>query len=169
VIDVQLLKTVNGDSIAHLNIGEYRMVRGRKPDINTKFHIDFDWWAEGNRNFRVILHSHLCPECRALYPDYRQAKDIDWIDQETAEVRKVDGLWQCLRTHCSHRPDYISSTTPLTSAIFRVFLANENSPLSSKELYEIIGRKDPATLLRLLTGSEAYKGIRPVDSEGERE
>lgn len=141
------------------------MVRGRKSDINTKFHIDFNWWSNGNRNFRVVLHSHLCPECRALYEDYNQAKDVDWIDDETAEVRRVDGLWQALRTHCSRRPDYISSTTPLTSAIFRVFLSNDNQPLSAKELHEIIGRKDPETLLQLLTGSESYKGIRPVAAE----
>ena len=85
------------------------MVRGRKSDINTKFHIDFDWWTEGARNFRVVLHSHLCPECRAKYQDYREAKDIDWIDDDTAEVRRVDGLWQALKTHCGHQPDYISA------------------------------------------------------------
>ena len=140
------------------------MVRGRKPDINTKFHIDFQWWTEGDRNFRVVLHSHLCPECRTTFKDYHEAKDIDWIDAETAEVHRVDGLWQALRTHCSHQPDYISSSTPLTSAIFRVFLANENTPLSPKEIYEIIGRKDPEMILRLLTGSESYRGIRPVTS-----
>jgi hypothetical protein len=141
------------------------MVRGRKSDITTKFHIDFDWWIENARNFRVVLHSHLCPECRVKYQDYREAKDIDWIDDDTAEVRRVDGLWQALKTHCGHQPDYISASTPLTSAIFRVFLMNDNTPLSPKDLYEIIGRKDPDTLLRLLTGSEAYKGIRPVLAE----
>lgn len=138
------------------------MVKGRKPSLDTKFHIDFDWWNQNGRNFRVVLHSHLCPECRGTFQDYHQAKDIDWIDPDTAEVRRVDGLWQSLQTHCSHRPDFISSSTPLTSAIFRVFLANENTPLTPKELYEILGRKDPETILRVLSGPEPYKGIRPV-------
>ncbi len=141
------------------------MARQRKPTIDTKFHIDFDFWAQNRRNLRVVLHSHLCPECRQTYSNYHEAKDIDWIDPETAEVRRVDGLWQALQSHCSHQPDYISSSTPLTSAIFKVFLANENTPLSAKELYEILGRKDAQTILRLLTSPENYKGIRPVDSD----
>jgi hypothetical protein len=138
------------------------MTRRRKPTVETKFHIDFDHWARSNRNFRVILHSHLCPECRVTFDNYQDAKDIDWIDPETAQVRRVDGLWQALTSHCRHQPNYISSSTPLTSAIFRVFLANENEPLSPTEIYEIIGRKNPQTILRLLTSSENYKGIRPV-------
>jgi len=138
------------------------MVKGRKPTIDTKFHIDFDWWTKGDRNLRVVLHSQLCPECQKRFQDYHEAKDIDWIDPETAEVRRVDGLWQALRTHCRYRPDYIASSTSLTSTIFRVFLANENTPLSPKELYERLGRRDAETILRLLTGEEVYKGIRPV-------
>jgi hypothetical protein len=138
------------------------MARRRKPTVDTKFHIDFERWAESDRNFRIILHSHLCAECRVTYSNYQDAKDIDWIDPETADVRRVDGLWQALQSHCSHQPDYISSSTPLTSAIFRVFLANENRPLSPVEIYEILGRKDPQTILKLLTSSENYKGIRPI-------
>lgn len=139
------------------------MARRHKATIDTKFKIDFDLWKDKGRDFRVILHSHLCPECRKTYSNYQDAKDIDWIDINTAEVRRVDGLWQALRSHCSHQPDYISSSTPLTSAIFRVFLSNENTPLSPQEIYEILGRKDAPTILRLLTSSEQYKGIRPVD------
>ena len=140
------------------------MTKRRKPTIDTKFHIDFEQWTRSNRDFRVILHSYLCPECRDTFSNYQMAKDIDWIDPETAAVRRVDGLWQALTSHCKLQPDYISSSTPLSSAIFRVFLANENAPLSPTEIYEILGRKDPQTILRLLTSSENYKGIRPIPS-----
>ena len=47
----------------------------------------------------------------------------------------------------------------MTSAIFRVFLSNENTPLSPKEIYEILGRKDAQTILRILTSTEQYKGF----------
>jgi len=140
------------------------MRKRRKPTIDTKFHIDFEQWTKSNRNFRVILHSYLCPECQGTFSNYHKAQDIDWIDPETAAVRRVDGLWQALTSHCKLQPDYISSSTPLTSAIFRVFLANENAPLSPTEIYEILGRKDPQIILRLLTSSESYEGIRPVPS-----
>ena len=79
-----------------------------KPDINTKFHIDLEWWHKQGRDFRVHLQSHLCPKCQTIYTNHLEAEEIDWIDPETAEVTKVDGLWQCLRTHCSALPDYIT-------------------------------------------------------------
>jgi hypothetical protein len=136
------------------------MTRRRKPTIDTRFLIDFERWTESSRNFRVILHSHLCSECQGTFSNYKEAKDIDWIDPDTAAVRRVDGLWQALTSHCRLQSDYISSSTPLSSAIFRVFLANENAPLSPTEVYEILGRKNPDTILRLLSNSEDYRGIR---------
>lgn len=135
-----------------------------KPTLDTKFHIDFDWWAEKGRNFRVYLLSHLCPECRSRYQEYasyRDAELIDWVDADTAEVTQVDGLWHSLRTCCSLKPDYINELTPLTTAVFRTFLANGNQPLSSAELAERLHR--PAeTVLRTIGGSQIYDGIKPV-------
>ncbi|RLC72606.1 MAG: hypothetical protein DRI52_03275 [Chloroflexi bacterium] len=133
-----------------------------KPDVNTKFHIDFDWWEKQGRSLRVFLHSQLCPQCRTVYTTYRDTELIDWVDPETAEVHQVDGLWHALRTHCSQLPDYIDERTPLTSAIFRVFLANNNTPLSPVELHEIIGKRSPEIILRTIAGKQVYKGIKPV-------
>ncbi len=133
-----------------------------KPDVNTKFHIDFDWYERENRSLRVFLYSQLCPECQKTYTNYRDAELIDWVDPETAEVSQVDGLWHALRTHCSQLPDYIDGRMSLTAAIFRVFLANDNTPLSPIELSEIIGKRSPETILRTIAGKRVYKGIRPV-------
>jgi len=138
------------------------MVRWIKPDLETKFHIDFDWWEREGRDLRVYLQSHLCPDCKAIYTNHRGSKEVDWIDPDTAEVTQVDALWQSLRTHCSQRPDFITENTPLTDAVFRLFLANGNTPLSTIELREILGRYAPETILRTLGGRKIYKGIRPV-------
>lgn len=139
-----------------------------KPDIHTKFHIDFEWWRKQGRDFRVHLRSHLCPECQALYANL-ETGEIDWIDPETAEVTKVDGLWQCLRTHCSQRPDYITEKTALTTSIFRLFLANGNTPLSPVEMHRILGRQTPEMILRTLSGRQVYEGIKPIPIEEELE
>jgi hypothetical protein len=138
------------------------MVRWIKPDLETKFHIDFDWWEREGRDLRVYLQSHLCPECKVIYTNHRGSEEVDWIDPETAEVTRVDALWQSLRTHCRERPDFITESTPLTDAVFRVFLANGNVPLSAIELHEILGRRTPETILRTLGGRKIYKGIKPV-------
>ncbi len=138
------------------------MAKWIRPTVETKFHIDFDWWEDQGRNFRVHLSSHLCPECRPRYQDHVDAEMIDWVDADTAEVTRVDGLWHSLRVCCSLKPDYVSERTPLTTAVFRTFLANGNRPLSSLELQEVVGR--PAeTILRTIGGFRVYSGIKPLE------
>jgi len=137
------------------------MARYVKPTLDTKFHIDFDWWQQRGQNLRVYLYSHLCPECRAKYAD-SPPEEIDWVSPDTGEVRRVDILWHVIQSHCSQQPDYITEHTPLTAAIFRIFLANDNMPLTPTGLYQILGRKSPTLILRTIGGRQIYKGIRPV-------
>lgn len=134
-----------------------------KPSHKTKFHIDFDWWERESREFRVYLTSHLCPEHQAAFSGYSADDVIDAIDPETAEVRKEDGVQHILRVHCSQLPDFITSHTSLVDAVFRVFIANGNLPLSPEELADRIKRPGQAnTILRTLSGARVYKGLRPV-------
>jgi hypothetical protein len=133
-----------------------------KPRLDTKFHIDFDWWEQKGLNFRIHLLSHLCDDCRGAYSSHQQTELVDWIDPDTAEVTRVDGLWHSLRTCCSNKPGYISESTPLTTAVFRVFLANGNEPLSPEELHERLGFRTPQTILRAIGGLKVYNGIKPV-------
>jgi len=142
------------------------MVKWTKPTVDTKFHIDFDWWEEKGHNFRVHLFSNLCKECQERYRNYQEAELIDWIDPNTAEVSQVDGLWHALRTCCSQKPDYIDTTTPLTTAVFRTFLANGNEPLSAAELGACLHRS-PALILRTIGGLQIYNGVKPV-TDGSR-
>lgn len=137
------------------------MARWIKPTLGTKFHIDFDWWEENDRDLRVYLHQHLCQECRDIYTSHLGSETIDWVDPDTAEVQSVDGLWHALRQHCSLQPDYIAPETPLTTAVFRVFLANGNSPLTPVELGAKLG-KPAEVILRVLGQVRVYDGVKPV-------
>jgi hypothetical protein len=137
------------------------MVNWLKPTVDTKYHIDFDWWEEQGRNFRVQLLSQLCTECQSHYKDHREADMVDWIDAETAEVTQVDGLWHSLRMCCSLKPDYIDDRTPLTTAVFKIFLANGNQPLAASDLAAQL-HKPAGTILRTLGGFQVYNGIRPL-------
>ncbi len=138
------------------------MVKWAKLTINTKFHIDFDWWKQREENFRVYLWSHLCADCQAVYESYRGTEEIDWIDPDTAEVTRVDALWHSLQTCCSRKSDFITDQTPVIDAIFRAFLANGNTPLSPLEIYDIIGKRSPSTILRMLARGDIHRGIKPI-------
>ncbi len=133
-----------------------------KPTIDTPFHIDYDWWERKGLDIGVELRSHLCQEHREAFgQDLAAEEEIDWIDQRTGEVRRVNGLQHVLSTHCSKQPDYIRDSLPLIDAVFRVFLAQGNRPLTPEELGGITGRY-PERILRTLGGRRVYKGIRPV-------
>ncbi len=57
----------------------------------------------------------------------------------------------------SQRDDFITPRTSLVDAVFRVFLANQNTPLTPIELGERIGRP-PMTILRTLAGANCVQG-----------
>lgn len=136
-----------------------------KPTLETKFHIDYDWWNREGQELRTYLLSHLAAEHRDFFIQNQDTEEIDWIDPVTAEVRKIDALQRALKD-ASQRDDFITPHTSLVDAVFRVFLENQNTPLTPIELGERIGRP-PMTILRTLAGGTVYKGIRPVLEERE--
>ena len=139
-------------------------MKWRRPTVETKFHIDMEWWWENNRDIHVYIREMLCDECRAEFADdFQNVGELDWVDEKTGEVQCVDGLWHSVRTCCSTKADYITPNTSLVDAIFRAFLANGNEPLSMNEVYELLDRRPPATWLRILTAGPVYMGIRPVN------
>jgi hypothetical protein len=132
------------------------------PTVETKFHIDFTWWERQNRDIYVFMRDLLCEECRDRAGDLSHTRMVDMIDPNTAEVTRVDALWEAIRACCSVKPGYITMDTPLLESIFRVFLANGNKPLSVLELHERLDKKPPDTILRMLTKGQVYMGIRPA-------
>ncbi len=123
-------------------------------DIHTCFQIDLTWFEKNERDWREWLHEALCDECRARYPESAPARVVDRIHPVTGEITRADALWESVVDHCAWRPDYIEPTTPLTSAIFRAFVANGNLPLSPEQLYQRIRKNSAEGILRLLKGTE---------------
>jgi hypothetical protein len=135
-----------------------------RPTLETAFHIDYDWWDRADRDLEVYLRSHLCPEHQEAFAGVESGALVDHVDPETAEVTRVPGIQHTLITHCAQQPDYITPQTTLVNAVFRVFLANGNTPLTAQELGDRLGRS-PRTILRTLSGLRVYKGIRPCVEE----
>lgn len=134
-----------------------------KPTTQTPFHIDFDWWKQQEKNWRVYLIGYLCPEHQTAYSDSAGNTWIDWVDPQTAEVSSVDGLQHTLITHCAKQPDFVSLDTTLVDSVFRLLLAHGNNALSPAQFSEYTG-KPAETILKTLSGANVYKGIRPLHS-----
>jgi hypothetical protein len=137
-------------------------VKWQRPGVNTPFRIDLEWWQKNNRDIRVYMREILCEDCRASYGNMDTQEQIDWVDELTGEITAVDALWHSLRTCCGLKQGYIAPNTPVIDAVFRTFLANGNKPMTIQELYELLDRRPPETLLRILTTGPIYMGIRPA-------
>jgi len=132
-----------------------------RPTVQTHFHIDFQWWQNNDRNWRVFLLDLLCPEHQQAFAELPGDHLVDFVDPVTAEVQRVDGIQHVLITHCAKLDGFISPHTTLVDAIFRIFLANGNVPMTPLELAQISGRP-PDLILRVLTGDRIYRGLRPI-------
>lgn len=132
-----------------------------KPDLNTKFRVDLDWWKSHDQNWRLALVTFMCPTHQALFAQSIDVQEMDLVNPETGEVTRGDGIIQTLVEHCAKQEGFITANAPLVDSVFKVFIVNHNQPLNAIELSERIGR--PAeTILRTIGGSRVYKGIRPV-------
>jgi len=132
-----------------------------RPTMDTPFHIDFDWWKQNERDWHVYLHSLMCVEHQEALAGVKEGELIDYINPRTAEIKQVDGIQHTLMSHCVKQPDFVSGQTALVEAVFRLFLINDNEPMTVEELGVKLGRP-PQTILRTLSGPRIYKGLRPV-------
>lgn len=131
-----------------------------KPTLDTRFHIDYDWWERHGEELRIYLLSHLAPEKRERLLDSEENSVIDHIDPDTGEVLRLDELMLGIQ-QAAQSPDFIDEHTSLVDGVFRVFLANNNLPQSPRELAEQTGR-DANIILKTFGGMKIYKGIRPI-------
>ncbi|HEX9116100.1 MAG TPA: hypothetical protein VGA61_08535 [Anaerolineae bacterium] len=136
-------------------------MKWKRPSLETKFHIDHEWWRQSGKDMRVAVRGQLCTDCQARFPDHRNTESVDWVDPDTAEVVQADALLQCLRSECANKPDFISRSNPLITNVFRLFLLNGNQSLTPRQLHEQIPWQEPETILRTLAGPQVYMGIRP--------
>lgn len=131
------------------------------PTQDTPFHIDFSWWRLNDREWKVFLRGLLGPEQEEKLAGMTGEERVDWVDPNTAEVIQMDALQYLLSSHYAQQGGSAEGGTSLVESIFRAFLKNGNTPMSSRQLGEALNR--PAhTILKTLSGVRVYRGIRPV-------
>ena len=133
-----------------------------KPTLDTPFHIDFNWWQQHDREWRVHLRSLLSDEDRETYKEIIDGdKMLDYVDVDTGEVHVVDGLQHVLITKTAQEEGFLDPRTALIEAVFRLFLKNGNLPMTVTEIGAQLER-NPKPILRTLAGPRVYRGIRPI-------
>jgi hypothetical protein len=132
-----------------------------RPTLNTRFHIDFEWWRQNDNDSHIFLAGLLCPEHQQAFSGWESDQVVDWVDPITAEVQPVDGIQHLLITHCAKQEGFITPFTTLVDAVFRLFLANGNTPMTPIEMGEAL-RRPPDLILKTLSGGRVYRGMRPV-------
>ena len=136
------------------------MAKYVKPTLDTKFHVDFTWWQQKGQNLKAYLSSHICDACKEA-AENSELQTFDWINPQTGEVFQIEILWHLILNHCSQEPGYITGRIPLTTAIFRTFIANNNTPLTPVEISEMIQTKSAELILKTIGRRQIYKGIKP--------
>ncbi len=132
-----------------------------RPTENTPFHIDYSWFEKNGQDVNVLIYKCLTSEQQERLAGSLADEAFDFVDEVTGEVRRVTRAMQMIRTERADDPTFISARLPLAESVFRVFLLNDNHPLTPVELAARIGRK-PSEILAQLGGRAVYNGIRPI-------
>jgi len=114
-------------------------------EVKPRYYVDLRWYDENNRSFRAVAQTRLCESCKQKLGTETQER-VPTIDPRTGrvvfEMRSVpfaQNPMTVIRGCCSKRRDYITSETPITEAIFRVFLASGNQPMEVERIREELG------------------------------
>ncbi len=134
-----------------------------RPTVDTPFQINLDWWGRHQQDFLSALRESACPECRQQFATDDTLTEVDFIDPDTAEVRRLNSLWACLVETCSRQPDFLAPELPMATALFRTLLTTGNAPLPPAEMQRMISRSNPQTILLVLSGPNAVFVILPAD------
>lgn len=132
-----------------------------RPTENTQFHLDYTWFDKNGQDINVLIYQCLTQEQQERLVDASLTEALDFVDESTGEVQKVTRALQVIREERSTDPTFIGERLPVAESVFRIFLVNNNQPMTAAELAARINRK-PSEILNQLGGRVVYRGIRPI-------
>ncbi len=131
-----------------------------RPTEDTEFHIDYGWFEIQHQDVNVLIYKCLSPDQRDRLGEQREPRMLDFVDEASGEVSRTSQVLHMIRTENARDPGFVSAKTPVFEAAFRLFLMNDNKPLTARALAERMGRK-PMDVLAQVGGRAVYNGIRP--------
>jgi hypothetical protein len=125
------------------------------PLVETRWAIALDWFQINHRSASALVKDYLCPGC---------ARRLGAKKEPSLQVL-LTNIADC----CSQTPDFIHDKLPILESAFRVFLRNNNQPLTLRELSSELGRvrsgdiyrTSPEALARILKNDRFY-GLQEI-------
>ena len=136
--------------------------KAMRPTGDTPFQINWSWFERNNINAQSLVRNQLNYKWRQRFDNGLEIKEVDYINSETGEVFKMDNMREAILAECQWEPDYITRDMPLLQSILRLFLANNNQPMTVVEMARRLERHDSNAILNLLTASKIQNGITPI-------
>ena len=133
--------------------------KAMRPTGDTPFQINWSWFERNNINAQSLVRNQLNYKWRQRFDNGLEIKEVDYINSETGEVFKMDNMREAILAECQWEPDYITRDMPLLQSILRLFLANNNQPMTVVEMARRLERHDSNAILNLLTASKIQNGI----------
>ncbi len=133
----------------------------KKVDASSRFHIDYEWWNRSTMDLKAYLATRLQALGINDIHFNPEVDEVDIVDMNTGEVRRVDGFQYVVHTYFRQLPEDFAQKSSLVDAVFCVLLANANQPMTVAEISTEIGRT-PDVVLRTIGGTRIYQGISPV-------
>jgi hypothetical protein len=150
------------------------------PESNRYYHADPSWFEENNLSFEDVVRARMCDSCRSrIGQDVEERVPV--FDKATGRMRfevhqstyGSDPL-KCIREHCGRAKNYIHRDMPTLEAIFRIFLANANTPMTLDQVREQLAEWCPgggcqwlllpAEMVERLVQHDTHYGLRQTEA-----
>lgn len=147
-------------------------------DSSVQYVIDTTWFDENRFSFDDFIQSRMCEACQERL-DEEVEERYTVLDSKTGRAsfdirrsRYGANPIRVIRDCCSKKRNYITPDMPTLEAVFRVFLANGNAPLTLEHVREQLAEWCPGggcqwlllplEQLERLVQHDSYYGIRPA-------
>jgi hypothetical protein len=144
------------------------------------YHVDPSWFEENALSFEDVVRARMCDTCRAkIGQEVEERAPV--FDKATGrmrfEVKRTtfgsDPL-KSIREHCGRAKNYIHRDMPTLEAIFRIFLANGNTPMTLDQVREQLAEWCPGggcqwlllpqEMVERLVQNDSHYGLRQTEA-----
>jgi hypothetical protein len=146
------------------------------------YHVDPSWFEENALSFDDVVRARMCDTCRAkIGQEVTERAPV--FDKSTGRMRFEEHTTtfgsdplKAIREHCGRAKNYVHRDMPTLEAIFRIFLANGNQPMTLEQVREQLAEWCPGggcqwlllpqEMVERLVQNDSHYGLRQTEAPG---